>query len=277
MSSPLGPNETSKILPDTNTQDNRLVFRLKENPKLVIGAVATVLVMIIGIAAIIAIGTPLGERIGGGLFGLLALFGFLVGWLWFKADSMQFSVSILSSLALALGTGIVIWTVAPSHDVNTIRYVTRQVPAKIIKPATITIDQPTPDALVGGQPTISGSVANLTATQYVWTFSQPFNTSPPYGPRDEIYPYKQCTVSSDRTSFVCPGFNGSPDDYCRMALLWVSVIDSKQADSIRGDYLNGIGIPETWPQPPFSGETSDYVLVQHTPALGQTCPGANGQ
>ena len=150
-----------------------------------------------------------------------------------------------------------------------VRYVSR--PAS----PTITIDQPTPGALVGARPSISGSVTNLGETQYVWMFSQPFSTSQPYRPFNEIGPYEQCTVSNNRTRFVCSqAFNGElQGDYCRMALLWVSVVDGSQTDNLRSAAQQGINYSRAWPSPPFTGKSADDVLVQRSPAPGQTCPG----
>ena len=244
-----------------------LISWLKANPGPALSASAAALGIIVAIAAIIAIDNLAGKVIGGILFSLVAVMIFVANWLWGHTNGKQMSVSILSAVALAFGTGVVIWAVTPARDADVIRYVTR--PAS----ATITIDQPTPGALVGPRPDISGSLTNLGTNQHVWMFSQPYSTSRPYLPLSHAGPFEQCEVSKDRTHFDCPkAFNGATNgDYCRMALLWVSVVNSEQADQLSGAAQLGSTFARTWPNPPYADESSDYVLVRRSPPPGRTC------
>jgi hypothetical protein len=241
---------------------------LKANPAPVLTAIGALFGIIVAIAAIIAIDTTIAKTIGSILFSLIAVIGFIASGLWAHTNSKQMSISILSALMLAIGAGVFIWAKAPVRNVDVVRYVDRK------PPTTITINQPTPGAMVGPRPDITGSVTHLAATQFVWMFSEPFSTNTPFRPLQGIGPYEQCETYNNRTRFRCSHvFNGSPNgDYCRRALLWVSVVDGRQADYLRGAARQGSHLPRTWPNPPYVGASSDYVFVQRNPHRESVAP-----
>jgi hypothetical protein len=133
----------------------------------------------------------------------------------------------------------------------------------------ITISRPRPRALVGPTPTVSGRVTNIGLDQYVWEFSQPYTVNAPATPLSAIYPYEECSISSNRKQFTCPEvFNGDPNgDYCRYARLWVAVVNAADVNWL--SVHSQKEMPIAWPNPPnHTDGVSASVLIQRYPKSG---------
>jgi hypothetical protein len=256
--------------PTPQHEDSSLVSWLRANPTTAFTVLVAIESIIVGIVAIVAINTSLGKVAGCVLFAMLAVTGFFCNRIWVNTNGRQTFISVTSAVFLACGSGLAVWAYGPTRTIDTT--VTRHVTSP--PAAVITIDQPKPGALVGPRVNIVGTVMNLGATQSMWMFSQPFTASQPYEPLDQIDPYEPCSLSDNRTVFTCPeAFNGAANgDYCRIALLWVSVVDADQQDLVK-DAATIQHWDRPWPSPPLKGESSEYVLVQRAPEPGSTCSG----
>jgi hypothetical protein len=256
--------------PTPQHEDSSLVSWLRANPTTAFAILVAIETIIVGIVAIIAIDTSLGKVAGCVLFAMLAVTGFFCNRIWVNTDGRQTFISVTSAAFLACGAGLAVWAYGPTRIIDTT--ITRHVTSPLT--AVITIDLPKPGAQVGSLVNVSGTVTNLGTNQSVWMFSQPFSASQPYEPLNQIDPYESCSLSDNRTSFTCPeAFNGVVNgDYCRIALLWVSVVDANQQDLVKNAAKTGKW-DRPWPSPPLEGESSDYVLVQRAPESGITCLG----
>jgi hypothetical protein len=256
--------------PTSQHEDSSLTAWLRANPTTAFTILVAVESIIVGIVAIITLDTSLGKVAGCLLFAMLAVTGFFCNRIWVNTDGRQTFISVTSAIFLAGGAGLAVWAYGPTRtiDTATTRSATPQ-PA-----AVITIDAPKPGALVGPRVTITGTVANLATTESVWMFSQPFSASQPNEPLSQIDPYEQCSLSGNRTVFTCPSaFNGAVNgDYCRIALLWVSVVDADEQDLVKNAATTQHW-DRPWPSPPLKGESSEYVLVQRASEVGSTCSG----
>jgi hypothetical protein len=200
---------------------------------------------------------------------LIVMAGVIIvgGHLWAKGKGAQTATAIAAAIAAAAAAGLLVWPAVPTVT----RTVIRRSPPRLITvmPASVTIAQPEPAAIVGPTLTISGTVANLGRSQYVWEYSQPYTSGTP---GTGIHPGQRCDVSG--SSFTCANvFDGNPAaDYCRMALLWVAVVSANQDRWLATHFID-VSSPGamsvTWPAPPPRAEGGyDSVLVQRRPAAG---------
>lgn len=125
MNNPLDPGQEGAARQETDPGDEKLIPWLMAHPKQAGAAAVTMVTTIIAIAAIIATDTPVGKTIGGILFVLVAVMGFVGNRLWGHVNSRQVWVDILSALALAGATGVFMWAAAPTRDI----YITHNVTA----------------------------------------------------------------------------------------------------------------------------------------------------
>ena len=109
----------------------------------------------------------------------------------------------------------------------------------------------------------------MKSNEYVMELSQPLSTRPNATPETFISPNEQCSVSHNRRSFTCPMvFNGNPKgDYCRQALLWVTIVDGKQLNQLKAHIGKHISL--AWPNRPLNlYGAADSVLIHRNPAPG---------
>jgi hypothetical protein len=224
---------------------------------------STSVVVIIAIAALVATSNHLAWMLAGLI---LASLGIIANIAWGRRGRMWPYAIGGSAIAVALGTVLCILAVTPTRSVVIIRNHRELV---TVSPTLITISEPTPGSGVGPTPTVSGLLRNMKSNDFVMEFSQPFTTQAVEAPENFVSPYESCDISSDRVTFTCPSvFNGqAAGDYCRQALLWVTVVDSRQLAQLKADLGEHVSI--VWPNRPVNlYGAADSVLVHRNPAPG---------
>jgi hypothetical protein len=195
---------------------------------------------------------------------------------WGRRDRIWPFVACGSTIAIIAGTVLCVLTIAPGKRTVVVSHVRREV--TVANPPIIIISQPTPGSEVGPSPTIEGVLSNIASDQSVIEFSQPFTDTSTPTPENFSAPGEVCDLSNNHQSFTCPNvFNGaSNDDYCREALLWVSVVNSRQLAEFKAESQQHI--PLVWPNRPLNtyGATTN-VLIHRNPAPGKfSCVASRG-
>jgi hypothetical protein len=227
--------------------------------------------VLIGIAALVAAFHHALTFILGGL--IIALVGVIANIAWGRKDRIWPFVALATVISVALGTVLVCLAVAPVRHLTS--YKRKLVPAE---PPIISIVQPIPGSGVGPAPTVSGVISNFRDNEYVMESSQPYTLPGPGKASPEAFysPGESCNIMNDGHNFMCPSvYNGSrTGDYCRLALLWVSVVDRDQLERLVVDADHHAQIPVIWPDLPMNiYGSADGVLIYRNPAAGQhSCP-----
>jgi hypothetical protein len=205
---------------------------------------------------------------------VMVVTGLTINWLWGRRDVVRIGVAISSALVIAAGGAAIAAAIAVAHHHTTFIYVTK---TNYLNSPTVTIDQPEPGSWITPKPDVSGALSGIAPDQYVWDLNQPFNLGNPQTTGDLLYPVERCSISADRSSFSCTDvFTGDEaHDYCRMILMWITVVSSSRNAALEKQTAHGNEISSSisWPsQPPHIGNGVAEVEVQRNPLPGKTCP-----